>query len=125
MTVLFWFLILGQFLLKFLVFGFQLLDGLLCFVHILLVAGAKAIETVNLRALFGHGLLQVAKFFCETLENCIYIFDLFLHGAKIGRLLLSSKESIKRFFSTFSDLMEVGHEYVWSYSIRPNLTEMV
>ena len=125
MTVLFWFLILGQFLLKFLVFGFQLLDGLLCFVHILLVAGAKAIETVNLRALFGHGLLQVAKFSCETLENCIYIFDLFLHGAKIGRLLLSSKESIKRFFSTFSDLMEVGHEYVWSYSIRPNLTEMV
>ena len=125
MAVLFWLLILGQFLLKLLVLGFQLLDGLLCFVHILLVAGVKAIETVDLRTLFGHGLLQIPKFFCETLEYVIYVFDLFLHVAKIGRLLQSSKEKIKSFFSTSSDLMVVGHEYVWSYSIRPNLTEMV
>lgn len=125
MAVLFWLLILGQFLLKLLVLGFQLLDGLLRLVHILLVAGVKAIETVDFRALFGHGLLQVAKFFCETLENCIYIFDLFLHGAKIGRLFQSSKESIKRFFSSFSGIREVGYEYVWSYSIRVNLAEMV
>ena len=125
MAVLFWLLILGQFLLKLLVLGFQLLDGLLCFVHVLLVAGVKAIETVDLRTLFGHGLLQIPKFFCETLEYVIYVFDLFLHVAKIGRLLQSSKDSIKKFFSSFSGIREVGHEYVWSYSIRPNLTEMV